>query len=240
MGVYHKHHLYGTLTNAHADYLWATPGSAFVALDLPFPSSSPGGGAGEGFRLVPGICMDLNERDFAPTTEYALASFARDERADVLVVAMSWLDSEPPLEGQGGAKEAEGGKDEWEEVRDVISYWVVRSMPLLGSGAALVAANRVGREGGASVPVSRRALILARSPTDGEAANAQHPQTLSSLARRASSSSATGPPSRSLRTSAARPSSSPRWSSRSETRRDLRGLLDWIKCCCSCSTRCGR
>ncbi|TNY22683.1 carbon-nitrogen hydrolase [Rhodotorula diobovata] len=171
VGVYHKHHLYGTLTNAHADYLWATPGSAFVALDLPFPSSSPGGGAGEGFRLVPGICMDLNERDFAPTTEYALASFARDERADVLVVAMSWLDSEPPLEGQGGAKEAEGGKDKWEEVRDVISYWVVRSMPLLGSGAALVAANRVGREGDTVFTGSSCVVELGDRPAVAQFAN---------------------------------------------------------------------
>ncbi|BGP39909.1 hypothetical protein JCM10450v2_003885 [Rhodotorula kratochvilovae] len=142
-GVYHKHHLYGTLTNDGADYLWATPGEAFVALDLPFPSSSPHHAPGASFRLVPGICMDLNEKDFAPTREYALASFAARERADVLVVAMSWLDSEPPLAGENDGEE----RDDWVEVRDTLSYWVMRCAPLLGSGAALVAANRVGREG---------------------------------------------------------------------------------------------
>ncbi|GAA6050195.1 hypothetical protein JCM3770_000448 [Rhodotorula araucariae] len=142
-GVYHKHHLYGTLTNDAADYLWATPGEAFVALDLPFPSSSPHHAQGASFRLVPGICMDLNEKDFALTREYALASFAARQRADVLVVAMSWLDAEPPAEGDEG-KEV---RDEWVLVRDTLSYWVMRCAPLLGSGAALVAANRVGREG---------------------------------------------------------------------------------------------
>ncbi|GAA6002143.1 amidase [Rhodotorula paludigena] len=144
--VYHKHHLFGGPPPERAvDYLWATAGAGFTALDLPFPSSSPHAQGGATFRLVPGICMDLNERDFAPTDEYALASFAAEQDADVLLVAMSWLDSAAE-EGLREARDPEGtdGEDEW---RDVLTYWVVRSMPLLGSGAALVCANRVGREG---------------------------------------------------------------------------------------------
>ncbi|KPV75447.1 uncharacterized protein RHOBADRAFT_53422 [Rhodotorula graminis WP1] len=167
-GVYHKHHLYGTLTNDAADYLWATAGDAFVALDLPFPSSSPSSPHGS-FRLVPGICMDLNERDFAPTSENALATFARDERADVLVVAMSWLDSEPPIEDEHEGAEETG--DEWDDVRDVISYWVVRCMPMLGSGAALVAANRVGREGDTVFTGSSCAVELGDRPAVAQYAN---------------------------------------------------------------------
>lgn len=156
--------------------------------------------------------MDLNERDFAPTSEHTLASFARDERADVLVVAMSWLDSSEPIEEEQEAAEAE--KDEWEDVRDVISYWVVRCMPLLGSGAALIAANRVGREGGAS-----SSSFLARS--DALSLTRLLSQIPSSPARRALSSSATDQPSRSTPISAARPSSSPRSRFPSEPRSRL-------------------
>ncbi|GJN89215.1 hypothetical protein Rhopal_002194-T1 [Rhodotorula paludigena] len=144
--VYHKHHLFGGPPPERAvDYLWATAGAGFTALDLPFPPSSPHAQEGATFRLVPGICMDLNERDFAPTDEYALASFAAEQDADLLLVAMSWLDSAAE-EGMREERDQEGkeGEDEW---RDVLTYWVVRSMPLLGSGAALVCANRVGREG---------------------------------------------------------------------------------------------
>ncbi|GAA5907199.1 hypothetical protein JCM8208_006718 [Rhodotorula glutinis] len=164
-GVYHKRHLYGTLTNDAADYLWATAGDAFVALDLPFPSSSPSSPR-DSFRLVPGICMDLNERDFAPTSEHAVATFARAERADVLVVAMSWLDSVEEEQEQGDEK-----RDEWEDVRDVISYWVVRCMPLLGSGAALVVANRVGREGDTVFTGSSCAVELGARPAVAQYAN---------------------------------------------------------------------
>ncbi|GAA5846010.1 hypothetical protein JCM9279_004754 [Rhodotorula babjevae] len=169
-GVYHKHHLYGTLTNDGADYLWATAGEAFVALDLPFPSSSTSSSSPlDSFRLVPGICMDLNERDFAPTSEHALATFARDERADVLVVAMSWLDGEALAEEE--EERVDEDSDKWDDVRDVISYWVARCMPLLGSGAALVAANRVEREGDTVFTGSSCAVELGARPAVAQWAN---------------------------------------------------------------------
>ena len=70
---------------------------------------------------------------------------------------MAWLDSEPPLDSadhEGRLNDSEDGKDaeaaasQWEEVRSVISYWVLRLSPLIGSGAAFVCANRIGHEGG--------------------------------------------------------------------------------------------
>lgn len=169
--TYHKTFLYGELTNDRADYLWAEAGTGFVALDLPFPSSSPfhavaaaannsasHHSAPSTFRLVPAICMDLNMPTFdAPFEKFQLATFASEKRADIVVGSMAWLDSEPPLdssEDESRPKDSEHGKDaaaaasQWEQVRSVISYWALRLSPLIGSGASFVCANRVGREGG--------------------------------------------------------------------------------------------
>lgn len=168
--TYHKTFLYGELTSDRADYLWAEAGTGFVALDLPFPSSSPfhavaaaadstsSNSTPSTFRLVPAICMDLNMPTFdAPFEKFELATFASEKQADIVVGSMAWLDSEPPLDSadhEGRPNDSEDGKDaaaaasQWEEVRSVISYWVLRLSPLIGSGAAFVCANRIGREGG--------------------------------------------------------------------------------------------
>lgn len=141
-----------------------------MALDLPFPSSSPfhavaaaadstsSNSTPSTFRLVPAICMDLNMPTFdAPFEKFELATFASEKQADIVVGSMAWLDSEPPLDSadhEGRPNDSEDGKDaaaaasQWEEVRSVISYWVLRLSPLIGSGAAFVCANRIGREGG--------------------------------------------------------------------------------------------
>lgn len=178
--TYHKTFLYGELTNDRADYLWAEAGAGFVVLDLPFPPSSPwhraaamttsyptsaGETGGGTFRLVPAICMDLNMPTFeAPFDRFELATFASDHNADIVVGSMAWLDSEPPLDvgedesraqgdgdgSAGRAEEADTPASRWDAVRSVISYWVLRLSPLIGSGAAFVCANRVGREGGES------------------------------------------------------------------------------------------
>lgn len=164
--TYHKTFLYGELTNDRADYLWAEAGTGFVALDLPFPASSPSrSSAGSGtepdtFRIVPGICMDFNMPTFeSPFDRFELGTFADEHGADLVVGAMSWLDSEPPLvedaeEGDADSSEGLGRKEdprrEWEQVKDVLAYWVLRLSPLIGSGAAFVCANRVGREGSES------------------------------------------------------------------------------------------
>lgn len=166
--TYHKTFLYGELTNDRADYLWAEAGTGFVSLDLPFPSSSPFHAvaaadsassdlATRTFRLVPAICMDLNMPTFdAPFDKFELATFASEKRADIVVGSMAWLDSEPPMdsaEDESRPNDSREGEKvvaatQWEEVRSVISYWVLRLSPLIGSGAAFICANRVGREGG--------------------------------------------------------------------------------------------
>lgn len=143
---YNKTHLYGGLSNDAVDYLWATPGSGFSAVDLPFPPSSPFAQEGKTFRLAPAICMDLNPPRFDdPFDKYEFGEFAEKEKVDVVVVSMAWLDSEPPL---GDSEASKGEKDDWEETSQVMSYWVLRLNPLLRSGAAVICANRIGREGG--------------------------------------------------------------------------------------------
>ncbi|GAA5981655.1 hypothetical protein JCM10908_004551 [Rhodotorula pacifica] len=176
--TYHKTFLYGELTNDRADYLWAKAGSGFVALDLPFPRSSPFQTSNPAinsdastFRLVPAICMDLNMPTFeSPFDKFELATFASENEADIVVGSMAWLDSEPPLETDSREKDSRESRDgedlasQWEDVRDVISYWVLRLSPLLGSGAAFVCANRVGREGDVVFTGSSCALELSDRP----------------------------------------------------------------------------
>lgn len=88
----------------------------------------------------------------SPFDAFELGTFASEHDADLVVGAMSWLDSEPPTAHEGvGTDEATddpGSVTEWEQVRQVLSYWVLRLNPLIGSGAAFVCANRIGREGG--------------------------------------------------------------------------------------------
>ncbi|POY74873.1 hypothetical protein BMF94_2146 [Rhodotorula taiwanensis] len=174
--VYHKTFLYGELTNDRADYLWAIAGPGFSAVDLPFPPSSPcrtrghDGPTPATFRLVPAICMDLNMPTFeSPFDAFELGTFASEHDADLVVGAMSWLDSEPPTAHEGvGTDEATddpGSVTEWEQVRQVLSYWVLRLNPLIGSGAAFVCANRIGREGDVLFTGSSCAIELGDRPT---------------------------------------------------------------------------
>ncbi|GAA5870698.1 hypothetical protein JCM3774_001728 [Rhodotorula dairenensis] len=186
--TYHKTFLYGELTNDRADYLWADAGAGFMVLELPFPPSSPfhtaaassPGESGDAstFRLVPAICMDLNMPTFdAPFDRFELATFASEHNADIVVGSMAWLDSEPPLDAVEDEDETRGDEDNstadqgaedpatrWDAVRSVISYWVLRLSPLIGSGAAFVCANRVGREGDVVFTGSSCALELSDRP----------------------------------------------------------------------------
>ncbi|GAA5891333.1 hypothetical protein JCM5296_006902 [Sporobolomyces johnsonii] len=161
VSVYSKHFLYET------DYAWATPGPAFVALDLPFPPSSPfhsDRAPGRAFRLAPAICMDLNPKDFvAPFEAFEFASFAKREEVDVVACSMSWLDSEPPRGAH--EEEDEGGRTEWDKVHRTLGYWVMRMEPLMESGVAFVGCNRVGREGDTVFTGSSCAIELQERPT---------------------------------------------------------------------------
>ncbi|BGP24529.1 hypothetical protein Rt10032_c03g1354 [Rhodotorula toruloides] len=161
---YNKTHLYGGLSNDAVDYLWATPGAGFSTVDLPFPPSSPCAQARKTFRLAPAICMDLNPPRFdAPFDKFEFGEFAAREKVDVLVVSMSWLDSEPPLEQT--EEESKEEKADWEETSQVMSYWVLRLNPLLRSGAAVVCANRIGREGDTVFTGSSAVIELGDRPS---------------------------------------------------------------------------
>ncbi|KAJ8295121.1 Protein N-terminal amidase [Rhodotorula toruloides] len=165
---YNKTHLYGGLSNDAVDYLWATPGAGFSSVDLPFPPSSPFAQEGKTFRLAPAICMDLNPPRFdAPFDKFEFGEFAAKEKVDLVVVSMAWLDSEPPLEQAGGGEgeTSKEEKDDWEETNQVMSYWVLRLNPLLGSGAAVICANRIGREGDTVFTGSSAAIELGDRPS---------------------------------------------------------------------------
>ncbi|GAA5960396.1 hypothetical protein JCM21900_003539 [Sporobolomyces salmonicolor] len=160
VSVYSKHFLYET------DFAWATPGPAFIALDLPFPPSSPfHSDRGRAFRLAPAICMDLNPKDFvAPFEAFEFASFAKQEEVDIVACSMSWLDSEPPRATAEEGEEEEG-RTEWEKVHRTLGYWVMRMEPLMESGVAFVGCNRVGREGDTIFTGSSCAIELQDRPT---------------------------------------------------------------------------
>ncbi|CEQ40374.1 SPOSA6832_02001, partial [Sporobolomyces salmonicolor] len=160
VSVYSKHFLYET------DFAWATPGPAFIALDLPFPPSSPfHSDRGRAFRLAPAICMDLNPKDFvAPFEAFEFASFAKQEKVDIVACSMSWLDSEPPRATAEEGEEEEG-RTEWEKVHRTLGYWVMRMEPLMESRVAFVGCNRVGREGDTIFTGSSCAIELQDRPT---------------------------------------------------------------------------
>ncbi|GAA6002469.1 hypothetical protein JCM10207_001137 [Rhodosporidiobolus poonsookiae] len=152
---YSKHFLYET------DETWATPGPSFLTVDLPFPPSSPFHGEGKTFRAALAICMDINPYRFeAPFDAFEFGTFAEREKAEVVLALMAWLDSEPPVEGEETDGEGEG----WDAVRRTLGYWAMRTGPLLGSRAALVCANRNGREGETVFTGSSCAIELSDPP----------------------------------------------------------------------------
>ncbi|GAA5835639.1 hypothetical protein JCM11251_002984 [Rhodosporidiobolus azoricus] len=154
--LYAKHFLYET------DEAWATVGPSFQSFDLPFPPSSPFSAPNRTFRLAPAICMDLNPYRFeAPFEAFEFGTFAAEQQVDVVVASMSWLDSEPPNADQ---EEEEKDGNEWEKVKPTLGYWTLRLDPLLGSNAALVCANRIGREGDTLFTGSSCAIELGNRP----------------------------------------------------------------------------
>lgn len=104
--------------------------------------------------------MDLNPEKFlAPFDAYELAAFAQLEQVDVVICAMAWLDSDPARDGM------RDDDDSWSAARSTLGYWAARLDPLVGSGVAFVACNRVGREEGEceelkSAPMRQRKLIV--------------------------------------------------------------------------------
>jgi len=160
--VYHKTFLFET------DQTWCTKGENFVTLDLQFPISSPhhhkqqsgeGSSSGSGstprnsFKYSPAICMDLNGESFEESMmeKFEFSNFVKREKVDLVVASNAWLDSEVLKSPEDVAgREGEKAGESWEDVRDLISYWVYRmSTNLQGEpGIGFVVCNRIGREGG--------------------------------------------------------------------------------------------
>ncbi|GAA5901517.1 hypothetical protein JCM6882_006302 [Rhodosporidiobolus microsporus] len=176
--VYAKHFLYET------DESWATAGPSFQSFSLPFPPSSPFSAPDHTFRLAPAICMDLNPYRFtAPCEAFEFGTFAAQEKVDIVVASMAWLDSEPPNpDDKTVGMEEEDGND-WERVKRTLGYWVMRVDPLLDSGAALVCANRVGREGETVFTGSSCAIELGDRPTVVGYANKRREELLTTRVR---------------------------------------------------------
>ncbi|PWW78142.1 carbon-nitrogen hydrolase [Tuber magnatum] len=127
---YRKHFLFST------DESWAEEGpDGFFSGDLP-------DGLG---RLAMGICMDLNPRRFeAPFEKYEFAHHILDSKADIAVMPMAWLTSQPAesLVAQAQVPDA-----------DTLAYWIQRLQPILDKGGQgqsgetiFVACNRTGTE----------------------------------------------------------------------------------------------
>jgi protein N-terminal amidase len=126
------------------DKCWAKPGSGFAIIDLPAPLN---------VRVVLGICMDLNPQPPNEWTSidgtYELASFAKENEADLLILLNAWLASD-----QKTVLEDEPDEPDMQ----TFSYWYARLKPLwskedvelsnTGKGTIVVICNRCGREKG--------------------------------------------------------------------------------------------
>jgi protein N-terminal amidase len=130
---YRKSFLYYT------DETWAQEGSGFYAGVLPV------GGAGQQVKAAAGICMDINPYKFqAPWTAYEFANYAREARAQVVILSMAWLThlSHEELAEQAMAPDM-----------NTVAYWVERFRPLMDNATGaeqeviIVCANRTGAEG---------------------------------------------------------------------------------------------
>ncbi|KAG0182700.1 Carbon-nitrogen hydrolase [Apophysomyces sp. BC1021] len=124
--TYQKSFLY------EADERWAEEGPGFVSVVIP--------GLGKvGF----GICMDINPYQFkADFRAYEFANYHVEQRTDIILCSMAWLQSESSAE-----------ISDTDRVLETIRYWAARMNPLKNSNSSskhtyFVACNRVGTERG--------------------------------------------------------------------------------------------
>ncbi|GFZ43747.1 hypothetical protein JCM24511_01467 [Saitozyma sp. JCM 24511] len=161
VGNYRKHFRFETDKN------WAREGDSFVYYDLPEPLG----------RVAVAICMDMNPKDFlAPWDAFELANFCKDNKVDMLVVPMNWLD--PP----GEPPEVEAPRDPQAPSESNLNYWAARLTPLHdptpgyssppaledpqgGKEVVFVACNRVGEEEGTKFVGTSCVMTIASSPS---------------------------------------------------------------------------
>lgn len=78
---------------------------------------------------------------------------------------MNWLVSEPPDENVTLPNKVEEPVDEWDEVKQTLSYFALRMAPMVGSDAIFVGCNRVGTERGTTFTGSSCIMKLGQRPS---------------------------------------------------------------------------
>lgn len=99
----------------------------------------------------------------APWDAFELARHAQREGAELVVCSMAWLVGEGDEAALVDVPESERG---WAESARTMNYWAMRVGPLLETGVAFVACNRVGTERHA--PTSASSEVHSKSPGEGE------------------------------------------------------------------------
>lgn len=108
-----------------------------------------------------------NPKDFvAPFESFEFASHAQANQAQLVLCCMNWLVSEPPDEADSSPDNGEctDGVDEWDDVKQTLSYWALRMHPMMGSNAIFVGCNRVGTERGTTFTGSSCVMKLGQQP----------------------------------------------------------------------------
>lgn len=158
VGNYRKTFLFET------DKTWAREGQGFGVFELGQPLG----------RAVVGICMDMNPKDFvAPWDAYELSKFVREQKADMLIVPMNWLD--PPREPGDEVGDTDGPEE------STLNYWAHRMTPLHDPSPSFevaevnqvesetevvfVACNRVGVEEGTTFVGTSSIMTLSSNPS---------------------------------------------------------------------------
>ena len=78
---------------------------------------------------------------------------------------MNWLASEPPSSEDEQKPSIEAKPNEWDAIKQTISYWALRLLPLIGSGAVFAGCNRVGTERGKTFTGSSCVITMGSQPS---------------------------------------------------------------------------
>jgi len=106
-----------------------------------------------------------NPKDFiAPFDSFEFATYAKSSHAQLVLCCMNWLVSEPPDEDDDLTDKAEESIDDWEDVKQTLSYFALRMAPMMGSDAIFVGCNRVGTERGTTFTGSSCIMKLGQQP----------------------------------------------------------------------------
>lgn len=152
-----------TLANYHKTFLyvidktWAREGTGFISVDIPiredsFAPSDAAGVSGEAsgdpadapprafVRATLGICMDINPKEFEASWEaYELAHAAKRHGSGLVLFASAWTNAHPDDDPESATPVNE---------LEVVTYWMRRLAPLIGTDSHFVCANRIGEEKG--------------------------------------------------------------------------------------------